>query len=115
MTTQPAAPSSLSFPGRVLGIVGFILSTFFPANIAGLVLCAISLARSRRAGAKNGLALAGLIVAIVGIVFSAVVLAFLIPVGVDLFQTCARLGNGVHHVGTAVYTCTPTSAHKTWH
>ncbi|MDQ1609605.1 MAG: hypothetical protein QOE16_2337 [Microbacteriaceae bacterium] len=104
-----------SRPGRVLGIVGFVLSFVFPLDIVGLVLCIVALVQSRHAGHKNGFALAGLIISLAGIVFSAAILAFLIPSMVDLFQTCGRLGNGVHHVGNAIYTCTPTSAYKTWH
>ena len=104
-----------SRPGRILGIVGFVLSFVFPLDIAGLVLCIVALIQSRRAGQKNGFALAGLIISLVGILFSAAILVILIPAMVDLFQTCGRLGNGVHQVGNAIYTCTPTSANKTWH
>ena len=98
----------------MLGIVGFALSFVFPLDIAGLILCIIALVQSRRAGQRNGFALAGLIISIVGILFSAAILAVLIPAMTDLFVTCSRLGEGVHHVGSAIYTCTPTSAHKTW-
>jgi asparagine N-glycosylation enzyme membrane subunit Stt3 len=111
----PALPDGQppSRPGRVLGIVGFGLSFFFLLDIAGLVLCIVALVKSRRAGHKNAFALAGLIISFVGIVFCAVILAALIPATMDLLQTCGRLGNGVHLVGNAIYTCTPFSASKT--
>jgi hypothetical protein len=111
----PPLPEGLprSRPGRVLGIVGFGLSFFFLLDIAGLVLCIVALVKSRRAGHKNAFALAGLIISVVGMLFCAVILAVLIPATIDLLQTCGRLGNGVHHVGNAIYTCTPLSASKT--
>ncbi|WP_348789860.1 DUF4190 domain-containing protein [Leifsonia sp. NPDC080035] len=108
-----AAPPSR--PGRVLGIVGFVLSFVFPLDIAGLVLSIIAMVQSRRAGQKNGFALAGIIIASVGILFCAAILALLIPPLIEVAQTCARLGTGVHEVGNAVYTCTPTSVRKSWH
>jgi len=98
----------------LLGIVGFALSFVFPFDIVGLVLCIVALVQSRRAGHNNGFAIAGIIISAVGILFCAVILALLIPAMVDLFQTCGRLGNGVHQVGGAVYTCEPGSAHKSW-
>lgn len=101
-----------SRPGRVLGIVGFVLSFVFPLDIAGLVVCIVALVQSKRAGHKNGFALAGLIISLAGILFCAAILAVMIPTVMDLFQTCGRLGNGVHHVGNAIYTCTPTSANR---
>ena len=107
-----AAPAR---PGRVLGIVGFALSFVFPLDIAGLVLCIVAMVQSRRAGQMNGFALAGIIIASVGIQFCATILSLLIPPLVEAAQTCARLGTGVHEVGNAVYTCTPTSVSKSWH
>ncbi|MFF2773241.1 DUF4190 domain-containing protein, partial [Streptomyces bacillaris] len=74
-------------PGRVLGIVGFVLSFVFPFDIAGLVLCIVGLVQSRRAGQRNGFAVAGIIISLVGILFCAAILAILIPAMVDLFQT----------------------------
>ncbi|MBM7471901.1 DUF4190 domain-containing protein [Subtercola frigoramans] len=106
-----AAPQN---PGRVLGIVGFVLSFFFFLNIAGLVLSIIGLVKSRRARLRNGLAVAGIIIASVGIIITIVVGGFTVPLLVDAGQTCTRLGTGVHHVGNATYTCTPTSFRVTY-
>ncbi len=54
-------------PGKTLGIVGFILS--FLVSLVGLILSAIGYSRSKRAGFKNGLALAGIIIGSINFVF----------------------------------------------
>lgn len=95
--------------GRVLGIVGFACSFVFLFNVAGLVLCIIALVRSRRAGFSNGFALAGAIIAPVTILFCAGILLLIVPPLIHAAQMCAQLGYGVHVVGTATYTCTPSS------
>ena len=96
-------------PGRTLGIVGFALSFFAVLNLAGLVLFIIALVRSKRAGSGNGFALAGIIIASIGIAIAVLIAALTIPMLVDAALTCQRLGEGVHQVGNATYTCTPTS------
>jgi hypothetical protein len=96
-------------PGRTLGIVGFIFSFVGVLNIAGLIVCIVALRQSRRAHQKNGFALAGMIIAIAGILAFVAIIAFVVPTLIHAGQECARLGNGTHVVGNAVYTCTPTS------
>lgn len=46
-------------PGKVLGIIGFILAFFLPP--VGLILSIVGFVKSKKAGFKNGLALAGII------------------------------------------------------
>ncbi|TCL82740.1 hypothetical protein EDF43_105294 [Rathayibacter sp. PhB179] len=94
---------------RVVTIVGFVLAFIGFLNVAGLILSLIALIRSRRAGQRNGLALAGVIIAALGVAFIAVLLVVLVPILVDAAQTCSRLGEGVHVVGGSTYTCTGTS------
>ncbi len=96
-------------PGRTLGIVGFALSFIFPINIAGLILSIVGMVKSRRAGVSNGFALAGIIISAVGILISAVVITLIATTLIGAAVTCAQLGTGVHVVGNATYTCTPTS------
>jgi hypothetical protein len=96
-------------PGRTLGIVGFVLSFFWFINIAGLIISIVAMAQSKRAGHKNGFALAGTIISIVGILLSAGFIALIVPTLVNAGQECARLGDGTHVVGNSTYTCTPTS------
>lgn len=98
-----------SIPGRTLGIVGFALSFFILLNIPGLVLSIVALVMSKRAGHKNGLALAGIIIASVGIIGAILIVAIVAPFLIDAAQTCEQLGDGVQVVGNSTYSCTPTS------
>ena len=100
-------------PGRTLGIVGFALSFVGLVDIAGLIICIVAIVQSRRAGEKNGFALAGIIIAIVGILLTAAIVALTVPLLVHAGQECARLGNGTHVIGNSTYTCTPTSFNVT--
>jgi hypothetical protein len=67
-----APPPGTDYPGKTLGIVGLILAFVF--QIAGLVCSIIALSQSRRAGYKNGIALAGIIVSGALIVIGVIVL-----------------------------------------
>lgn len=105
-----AQPARVERPGRVIGIVGFILSFFGFIDIVGLVLSIVGLVQSKRAGNGNGFAVAGIIISAVGIAVTALILALVIPQFVHLGEECARLGTGTHQVGNLTYVCTPTSA-----
>lgn len=94
-------------PHFVLGIVGFALTLIALLNIVGLVLSIIAFVKSKRAGFTNGFALAGLIIGGLGVLFLVVFAAVAVPALVDAAQTCARLGDGVHELDGATYTCTP--------
>jgi uncharacterized membrane protein len=100
---DPYAPSAVPVavdPGRTLGIVGLVLS--FVAALVGLVVSAIALRTSRRAGFRNGVALAGVIVG------GVVTLVWLVVVAVALggvAATCSELGPGTHTVNGVTYTC----------
>ncbi|MDQ7877438.1 hypothetical protein Q9R08_05550 [Microbacterium sp. QXD-8] len=116
-TANTDVPSSTDFvavpggsdPFRVFGIVGFVLSLFAILNFAGLVISIIALVRSRRAGFRNRFALAGVVVAGLGVLLTLVIVAVAGGALVDAAQTCARLGDGVHTIGNATYSCAPGS------
>lgn len=57
---------TLGIVGLVLGVVGFLI--LFLAPIAGLIVSIIGLNKSKRAGHKNGLAVAGIIVSSVALI-----------------------------------------------
>ena len=105
----PAASEPARDPYRVLGIVGFVLSFFAFLNLAGLTISIIALVRSKRAGFRNRFALAGTMISSIGVVITIVVTSFAVSTLVGAAQTCARLGDGIHTIGSATYTCTPTS------
>ena len=65
----PTAPSAVD-PGKTLGVVGFILA--FVANLFGLIISIIALNKSKKAGYKNGLALAGIIISSIGLVLGTI-------------------------------------------
>jgi len=105
----PAASEPARDPYRVLGIIGFVLSFFAFLNLAGLTISIIALVRSKRAGFRNRFALAGTVISSIGVVITIVVTSFAVSTLVGAAQTCARLGDGIHTIGSATYTCTPTS------
>ncbi|HEX3724503.1 MAG TPA: DUF4190 domain-containing protein [Nitrolancea sp.] len=86
-----------------------MLSFFGFIDIAGLIISIVAMAQSKRSGHKNGFALAGIIISAVGILFTAGVIALVVPALINAGQECARLGNGTHVIGNSTYTCTPTS------
>jgi len=68
------------YPGKTLGIVGLILA--FVASLIGVIVSAVALVQSRRAGRKNGPALAGIIVGsvltVIGFIVSIVLILALV-------------------------------------
>lgn len=90
-------------PGKTLGIVGLILA--FLASLIGLIISVVAYKKSKAAGHKNTLALAGIIV---GAVVTLVYVVGGIVGGVAIFKTvqkCGELGPGVHQQGGVTYTC----------
>ncbi|WP_291039905.1 hypothetical protein [Herbiconiux sp.] len=72
--TLTTAPAGTDFPGKTLGIVGLVVAII--ANLIGLIISAIALSQSKKAGYKNTPALAGVIVGailtVLGIIFGIV-------------------------------------------
>lgn len=87
------APAEGPVPGKTLGIVAFILSFF--VQLVALILGIIALVQSRRAGLKNGWALAAIIISavlmVVGIIITIVVLTAVFG---GLAAACSELGPG---------------------
>jgi hypothetical protein len=96
-------------PFRVFGIVGFVLSLFAILNFAGLAISIIALIRSQRVGFRNRFALAGVVIAGLGVLVTLIIVSIAAGALVDAAQTCARLGDGVHVIGIATYSCAPGS------
>lgn len=97
-----AAPVPAANAGKTLGIVGLILS-FFSGPI-GIVVSAIARSQSKKAGLKNGPAVAGIIIGILTTV--GFILAIVIPI-VLIGSQCAQLGPGEHvsEDGITTITC----------
>jgi len=104
---QPPAAASTTYPGKTLGIVGLIVSFF--AAIVGLILSAVALSQSKKAGFKNTPAKVGLIL---GIIFSVAWIIFWIVFAVTgaaifggLVDVCSQYGPGIWDVDGVTYTC----------
>ncbi|KAA9108053.1 DUF4190 domain-containing protein [Microbacterium rhizomatis] len=118
-TPVPAAlsagvPRSSGDPFRTLGIIGFVLSFFAFVNVVALIISIIAFVRSRRAGFSNRFALAGTVISSIGVLVTVLVASFGISTLVGAAQTCGRLGEGIHRVGSSTYTCTRTSFFVSW-
>ncbi|MET0734342.1 MAG: DUF4190 domain-containing protein [Microbacterium sp.] len=110
----PAAygpPAGTTIPGRTMGIVAFILSFF--AQLIALILGIIALVQSRKAGHKNGWALAAIIISsvllvlgtIFAIIFFAVVIPQLAEVSEQLIRQCQELGGGIQEINGVPIDC----------
>lgn len=81
---QSAAATPAQDPGRTMGIVGLILAIF--CSLVGLVVSIIAYNKSKAAGFKNNIALAGIIVGAVLFVVGVIVN---LTVGLPLLQNNA--------------------------
>ncbi|NYF16464.1 hypothetical protein HDC37_001278 [Microbacterium sp. AK009] len=100
---QPAPGAPV--PGKTLGIVAFVLSFF--AQLIALILGIVALVQSRKAGVKNGWALAAIIISAVLMVIGIIVIILVaVAIGGSLAAACAELGPGVHPLeGGGTITC----------
>jgi len=102
------APSPTgAVPGRTLGIVAFVVAIFF--NVIGLILGIVALVQSRRAGAKNGWAVAAIIVGailfVLTIVIIVVVVSLVAGTAGDLIQFCTNNPDGIYELNGQTITC----------
>lgn len=93
-TPSPAAPSGDN-PGKTLGIVSFVL-LFIGMGLVSLILGIVALRKSKRAGHKNGFALAAIILGIVEIIAAFIISTLLVMAAVTIINTCSELGAGTH-------------------
>ena len=101
--TEPVAAPFPSDAGTGLGIAGFIVD-FFVAPL-GLILSIVAKVQSNRAGVKNGLATAGIILGIVFTIVGVIVVVLFAVVLGRAASECAKLGDGTHVIGNSTYTC----------
>ncbi len=84
-----------SSESRALGITGLVLA--FLISPVGLVISIVAMVKARRSGTGNGLALAGIIVGLLGtaiLVVGAFVVMSLVPHFVELTEQCQGLASG---------------------
>jgi len=83
------APAGGSTPGRTMAIVALILAIIPGTQLIGLILGIVALVQSRKAGAKNGLALAAIIVSIVLMIVGIIIFFALVWPPIAAGMTCA--------------------------
>ena len=112
---QPPAPAPMpaEVPGKTMGIVGLVLAFVFAP--VGIIVSAIGMSQSKKAGYKNTLALVGLILSIVfTIIWVVSIILFIMAAAVaashvnDIYaEICTQmgLGPGPHDVNGQTITC----------
>lgn len=111
-TQTPSAPAPTPTtvnPGRGLGIASLVVS-LVGAGLIGLILGIIGLKKSQKAGQKNGMAIAGIVIGAVNIVVATIITITLVAAAAVLVNTCKDLGSGTHIVNGASVTCPSTSS-----
>jgi hypothetical protein len=99
----PAPTVQSEDPGKGMGIASLILGFFIP--LAGLILGIIAKGKSKKAGHKNGLALAGIIVSIIAM-FAQLAIGAIMVVGLlAISAKCKDLGPGTHYDNGTTFTC----------
>lgn len=94
------APVQATVPGKTLGIVALVLAIVpIGLQLVGLILGIIALVQSKRAGHKNGFALAAIIVSavlfVIGVIVAIVIFTTFAAAGGDLAnQIQACIDNG---------------------
>ncbi|MBJ2122422.1 DUF4190 domain-containing protein [Arthrobacter sp. MSA 4-2] len=81
--------------GRALSITGVVLA--FLISPVGLIISIVAMVKARRSGTGNGLALAGIIVGLLGtaiLVVGAFVVMSLVPNFIELTEQCQGLASG---------------------
>ncbi len=96
-------PAPAPQPTSTLALIGFITALVPCTTLVGLVVSIVALVRIRRGAATGrGLAIAGVVLAVLWLVAAVVAVALGVT---TLVQTCAELGDGVHQVDGVTYTC----------
>lgn len=105
------APAGQPIPGKTLGIVALIVAIFF--NVIGLILGIVALVQSKKAGYKNGFAVAAIIVGAILTVIGIIVAIFLVVAftaaagfATEAYQACEAAGfTGTVTVNGAEVSC----------
>jgi len=94
-TPQPYGPPAPSGddPARTLGLIALLLAIFL--NIVGAIVGIVALSKSRKAGHKNGFALAAIIVGftlfVISLIVGIVIAVFFAQVASELATACQGL------------------------
>ncbi len=109
----PATPTGDTYPGKTMGIVAFVVSLaglifWVIAPLVGLVLGIVAMVQSRKAGRKNGFALAAIIISavliVIGIIMSIFIIGIVVAATSEIARLCAEYGTGVHEINGVTVT-----------
>lgn len=99
---QPSQPASQLVAPKIVNVggdaavTGMILAFFIP--IAGVIFSLLGIQKSKKAGQKNRLAVAGLVISLVITVGSLVLVGLGIVTLTNVSQKCSELGAGTHYL-----------------
>lgn len=106
---QYGAPAPATVPGRTLGIVAFVVSFF--ASLIGLILGIVALVQSKKAGHKNGWAVAAIILGSVFLVLTIILVVVFIGIAAagaaQIAEFCAQYGTGTHETTSGLTVTCP--------
>ena len=89
--TPQAVQSVGENPGKTLGVIGLVLAIFLP--LIGLVVSIIAKSKSKKAGFKNGPALAGIIISIVLMLLSIAAVTLVIVTAANVIKAPLAASN----------------------
>lgn len=103
---QPTKPTMVEYkPGYTFGVISLTLA-IVGVHIGGLIFGLIGLAKSKKAGQKNGLAVAGTIIGAVGLLFGVFLFSIVLSLATQLAQTCDAAESGsTHTINGVQYVC----------
>lgn len=111
-TPTVAAPTAVN-PGHGLGIASLVLS-LVGVGLVGLILGIVGLNKSKKAGQKNGLAIAGIIIGAINLVVVTLIIIFTTLGAIALVSKCNELGSGTHIQNGVTYTCGGSTTTNTY-
>ncbi len=102
----PGAP----VPGKTLGIVALVLAIVpVGLQLVGLILGIVALVQSRKAGRKNGVAVAAIIVSaillVLGIIATIVAISIFATMGNDVYEACVVQGSDTVQIWGQTVAC----------
>lgn len=108
---QPVYQQPVTVPGKGLGIAGMVLGIIallftccseyisIPCAVIGLILSIVSLSKAKKAGMKNGCALAGIICTCISLVITTLLLVLAYTVFADLINEInSELGAEIYNI-----------------
>ena len=103
--TPAAAPATGAVnPGKTTGIVGLVLAFLLP--LIGFIVSLVARSQSKKAGFKNGPAVAGIIIGALGTLALIIAIVAGVSLAAGVASQCATLGPGTHTSSDGITTIT---------